>query len=259
MDIPARRSRPIAHRGPCLRLIWTLTPRNQDPKYTEEPESTWDAWEQKSQYRDKRDAEYTAALRRWAEMNTSDLEDLVQRAEALLDSEGLLALDDHVIPGKAMHWELERDCHLCGAITDPLDLSGNVDSWYQRGEKFPTIDHVIPRSEGGSDNSANLRRAHHICNARKGSRGMEDLALPFPPPHVNDARAKRGWKLFDALEEIRDALGDPCFSNWNVCFDDDQLTERRRDLWQRRSRIGPHSSIFPENWEYRVGQPGFPY
>lgn len=259
VHLPTRRSRPIAHRGPCLETIRTLTPESQDPKYTEEPESTWESWEQKSQYRAKRDADYAAALRRWAEMNTSDLEGLVKRAEALLDSEGLLELEDHLIPGRAMHWELERDCHLCGALTDPLDLSGSVDSWYQRGETFPTIDHVVPRSMGGSDDPANLRRAHHICNARKGVKALEDLALPFPSPHVDNTRARRGWELFDALEEVRDALGDPCFSHWCVCPEDAELTAERKELWQRRSRIGHHANIYPEDWGCRPDQPGFAY
>ena len=36
----------------------------------------------------------------------------------------------------------------------------------------PEIDHIIPRSAGGSDELENLQLAHHICNVRKGSNGQ---------------------------------------------------------------------------------------
>jgi 5-methylcytosine-specific restriction endonuclease McrA len=35
----------------------------------------------------------------------------------------------------------------------------------------PTVDHVIPISEGGTDTKANVQLAHRICNLRKGKRG----------------------------------------------------------------------------------------
>lgn len=42
----------------------------------------------------------------------------------------------------------------------------------------PTIDHVTPVSEGGTDNLANLKLAHMICNAKKGKfGGNEQLML----------------------------------------------------------------------------------
>lgn len=50
---------------------------------------------------------------------------------------------------------LARDgyvCHLCG-------LPG-ADS----------VDHIIPRSRGGSDDESNLRAAHAVCNNRRGVR-----------------------------------------------------------------------------------------
>lgn len=57
----------------------------------------------------------------------------------------------------------ERDgfeCQICHEPTEPDAEPGS--DWY------PTLDHVIPRSQGGSDDPSNLRTAHHWCNAVRG-------------------------------------------------------------------------------------------
>jgi 5-methylcytosine-specific restriction endonuclease McrA len=43
--------------------------------------------------------------------------------------------------------------------------------------KAPTIDHVIPISDGGPDTRANVQLAHFWCNSHKGTRGTQQLAL----------------------------------------------------------------------------------
>lgn len=43
--------------------------------------------------------------------------------------------------------------------------------------KAPTIDHLLPVSAGGDDVRANVRLAHFICNSRRGSGGIVQLAL----------------------------------------------------------------------------------
>lgn len=54
-----------------------------------------------------------------------------------------------------------RTCHLCG-----MYIRGTV-----------SIDHVIPRSQGGTDDIANCRPAHLKCNVRRGTK-------PVPTPLV---------------------------------------------------------------------------
>jgi hypothetical protein len=55
------------------------------------------------------------------------------------------------------------DCSICG---QPVDLS------LRRTDSFmsPSIDHVVPRSRGGTDDPSNLRLAHLLCNCRKADR-----------------------------------------------------------------------------------------
>lgn len=71
----------------------------------------------------------------------------------------------------------ERDgdcCQLCrGGILFHLP-SG------PRGDDLgASVDHVVPRSEGGSDDMANLRLAHWGCNRKRSNRGGNEQLLLF--------------------------------------------------------------------------------
>ena len=58
----------------------------------------------------------------------------------------------------------ERDgfaCWLCGG---PVDMSADPCS-----DMFASLDHVVPRSRGGSDDPSNLRCAHRLCNSLRGA------------------------------------------------------------------------------------------
>ena len=57
----------------------------------------------------------------------------------------------------------ERRCAYCGAENLPLE-----------------VDHIVPRSRGGSDRVSNLTLACHTCNRRKGSRLVEEFLLREP-------------------------------------------------------------------------------
>jgi hypothetical protein len=68
----------------------------------------------------------------------------------------------------------ERDgwwCWLCG---DAIDQNA-IGPWQ------PTIDHLVPRSRGGSNDLANLRLAHRRCNNRRGSH-LPELDWPAAWP-----------------------------------------------------------------------------
>lgn len=47
-------------------------------------------------------------------------------------------------------------CHLCGTVADPTAAPSDP--------SFPSLDHLLPRSKGGSDDDVNLATAHMECN-----------------------------------------------------------------------------------------------
>lgn len=82
-----------------------------------------------------------------------------------------------------------RDGWVCQICLWPIDPRlKHPDRW------SATLDHVVPLSEGGSDDMANLRLAHRYCNRLRGSRP----AMPpvpglkvFRPPDDDDAMYSR--------------------------------------------------------------------
>lgn len=64
-------------------------------------------------------------------------------------------------------------CVLCNRHVDITLPSGTRGS-----DMGPSVDHVIPRSQGGTDDMANLRLTHWKCNRQRGNRGgNEQLRL----------------------------------------------------------------------------------
>lgn len=70
----------------------------------------------------------------------------------------------------------ERDAWTCQICHDPVD--GNLpsqDNW------SPTLDHIVPRSAGGSDDPVNLRLAHRWCNSVRGDLTYYSDEVLAPP------------------------------------------------------------------------------
>lgn len=67
---------------------------------------------------------------------------------------------------------IERDdgvCHICGKKIDKEDYRYQ-DGHRITGHNYPTIDHVIPVSKGGTHTWDNVKLAHMVCNAQKGAK-----------------------------------------------------------------------------------------
>lgn len=75
-----------------------------------------------------------------------------------------------------LQYIVERDGDKCGICKRKVNLS--LKSGTRGSRRGPSIDHIIPRSLGGSDGPENLRLAHWGCNQKRGNRGGgEQLAL----------------------------------------------------------------------------------
>lgn len=64
----------------------------------------------------------------------------------------------------------ERDGWLCGICGEPVE-AGDA-----------TLDHIVPISLGGADESSNVRLAHSLCNSRRG----DGLRYPEARHHTPD-------------------------------------------------------------------------
>lgn len=59
----------------------------------------------------------------------------------------------------------ERDRWICQLCMEPVDVGADPNS-----DLYPSVDHVVPRALGGSDEFENLQCAHRVCNSKKGAR-----------------------------------------------------------------------------------------
>lgn len=71
---------------------------------------------------------------------------------------------------------VERDGDRCAICHRRVDIT--LKSGTRGSRRGPSVDHIIPRSKGGSDDPVNLRLTHWGCNQKRGNRGgNEQLAL----------------------------------------------------------------------------------
>lgn len=54
------------------------------------------------------------------------------------------------------------DCGICGKTVDMAARSPDL--------MRPSVDHILPRARGGTNDPANLQLAHCLCNSRKSSK-----------------------------------------------------------------------------------------
>ena len=88
----------------------------------------------------------------------------------------------------------ERDGYLCFLCKEPFD-----------SKEYPTLDHWIPKSAGGSDLPDNLRLAHRKCNTLKSDTiPNADGTLPKRKKRVKPADRRR------AKKEIQESICHQC-------------------------------------------------
>ena len=69
---------------------------------------------------------------------------------------------DRIVVAEQYDWR----CHLCDELIDP---NASPNSGWDL-----TLDHIVPRSHGGSDDLGNLAAAHRRCNTVRGTRSIDD-------------------------------------------------------------------------------------
>ncbi len=65
---------------------------------------------------------------------------------------------------------IKRDknrCYICGGKCDLNDYEKDIDGNFIVGKNYPSIDHLIPVSKGGTHTWDNIKLAHHYCNTIK--------------------------------------------------------------------------------------------
>lgn len=70
---------------------------------------------------------------------------------------------------------LERDGDKCQICRRKIDIT--LKSGTKGSRKGPSVDHIIPRSLGGTDDLANLRLTHWGCNQSRGNRGGNEQLM----------------------------------------------------------------------------------
>ena len=76
-----------------------------------------------------------------------------------------------------------KSCGICGRYFSPISP--------------PEIDHIAPRSLGGTDELSNLQAVHHICNVRKGA---------VPTVDSIDKTTPSGVRALAEIKLIQEAL-----------------------------------------------------
>ena len=66
----------------------------------------------------------------------------------------------------------ERDGWLCHLCNEPVERAAHFND-----DLAPSLDHLVPRIKGGSDDPKNLKTAHRLCNSRRRDDELEALEV----------------------------------------------------------------------------------
>lgn len=75
---------------------------------------------------------------------------------------------DYSITLNKLHRKEDGVCYLCGGRTDYNDFIVTEEGHIITGDKYPSIDHVIPIAKGGLHQWNNVKLSHRKCNYIKG-------------------------------------------------------------------------------------------
>lgn len=67
-------------------------------------------------------------------------------------------------------------CYICGRVCNSLDYYIDSKGNFIVGRDYPSIEHVIPVSKGGTHTWGNIKLAHHYCNTIKGDKSLVEVS-----------------------------------------------------------------------------------
>ena len=65
-------------------------------------------------------------------------------------------------------------CSICGNMCDYNDYKETEDGYFIAGDNYPSIDHIVPVTKGGTHTWNNIQLAHRKCNSIKSDGYIED-------------------------------------------------------------------------------------
>ena len=92
-------------------------------------------------------------------------------------------------------------CHICLRQVDENDFTRDSSNHFIAGADYPTVDHLLPKSRGGSHHWTNLKLAHKSCNSEKGTRTTDEFKAVQFGSRVKKER-KHSSKKRDKVEEL---------------------------------------------------------
>ena len=101
---------------------------------------------------------------------------------------------DNDITLEKLYQRDDGKCYLCGCICDWNDKT-ETDRAVICGNYYPSIDHVIPLSKGGTHSWNNVKLAHRICNSLK----KDDIIDQSEMEKQNSESYDRGGDLSEAI------------------------------------------------------------
>ncbi|HDT7977546.1 MULTISPECIES: HNH endonuclease [Enterococcus] len=75
-------------------------------------------------------------------------------------------------------------CYICLGECDSNDYIEDDNGTIICGNKYPSVEHVIPLSKGGKHEWDNVKLAHRGCNIKKSNKVQKNLARGFFTPPV---------------------------------------------------------------------------
>lgn len=101
------------------------------------------------------------AARRWVAANPGKVSEIQRAAKSRRRAR---IQGGEVVPYDRLE-VFARDGWVCQLCMEPIDREARSPA-----PLSPSIDHIIPISQGGGDTPSNVQASHRVCNTRKGAR-----------------------------------------------------------------------------------------